>query len=79
MFLQHYANEEWHCYRQKACRKKEMDFLAAYIKSVNQQVNKQEDIKLLEKAQKHGIYIHDITCKDAQLHVYSWQNTHVKL
>ena len=31
----------------KACRKKEMDFLAAYIKSVNQQVNEQEDIKLL--------------------------------
>lgn len=52
MFLQHYADEEWHPYRQKACRKKEMDFLAAYIKSVNQQVNKQEDIKLLEKAPK---------------------------
>lgn len=49
MFLQHYADEKWHRYRQKACRKKEMDFLAAYIKSVNQQVNKQEDIKLLEK------------------------------
>ena len=49
MFLQHYADEEWHRYRQKACRKKEMDFLAAYIKSVNQQVNEQEDIKLLEK------------------------------
>lgn len=49
MFLQHYADEEWHRYQQKAYRKKEMDFLAAYIKSVNQQVNKQEDIKLLEK------------------------------
>ena len=49
MFLQHYADEEWHRYRQKACRKKEMDFLVAYIKSVNQQVNEQEDIKLLEK------------------------------
>ena len=49
MFLQHYADEEWHCYRQKACRKKKMDFLAAHIKSVNQQVNEQEDIKLLEK------------------------------
>ena len=52
MFLQHYANEERHCYRQKACRKKEMDFLATHIKSVNQQVNEQEDIKLLEKAPK---------------------------
>lgn len=41
MFLQHYADEEWHPYRQKACRKKEMDFYAAYIKSVNQQVNEQ--------------------------------------
>lgn len=49
MFLQHYADEEWHRYQQKACRKKEMDFLAAYIKSVNQQVNEQEEIKLLEK------------------------------
>ena len=49
MFLQHYADEEWHRYRQKACRKKEMGFLAAYIKSVNQQVNEQQDIKLLEK------------------------------
>lgn len=49
MFLQHYTDEEWHPYRQKACRKKEMDFLAAYIKSVIQQVNEQEDIKLLEK------------------------------
>lgn len=29
-----------------------MDFLAAYIKSVNQQVNEQEDIKLLGKAPK---------------------------
>lgn len=52
MFLQHYADEEWHRYQQKACRKKEMDFQAAYIKSVNQQVNEQEDIKLLEKAAK---------------------------
>lgn len=52
MFLQHYADEEWHRYQQKAYRKKEMDFPAAYIKSVNQQVNKQEDIKLLEKAAK---------------------------
>lgn len=52
MFLQHYADEEWHCYRQKACRKKEMDFLAAHIKSVNQQVNEQEEIKLLEKVPK---------------------------
>lgn len=52
MFLQHYADGEWHCYRQKACREKEMDFLVAYIKSVNQQVNEQEDIKLLEKVPK---------------------------
>lgn len=52
MFLQHYADEEWHCCRQKAYRKKEMDFLAAYIKSVNQQVNEKQDIKLLEKAPK---------------------------
>ena len=52
MFLQHYANEERHCYRQKACRKKEMDFLAVYIKPVNQQVNEQEDIKLQEKVRK---------------------------
>lgn len=49
MFLQHYADEEWLPYRQKACRKKEMDFYAACIKSVNQQVNEQEDINLLEK------------------------------
>lgn len=47
MFLQHYANEEWHRYQQKACRKKEMGFYAAYITSVNQQVNEQQDIKLL--------------------------------
>ena len=49
MFLQHYADEEWHCYRQKACRKEEMGFYVADIKTVNQQVNEQEDIKLLEK------------------------------
>lgn len=49
MFLQHNADEEWHCYRQKACRKKEMGFYAAYIKTINQQVNEQQDIKLLEK------------------------------
>lgn len=41
MFLQHYADEEWHRYRQKACRKKEMDFQAAHIKAINQQVNEQ--------------------------------------
>ena len=52
MFLQHYADEEWHRYRQKACRKKEMDFLAAYIKTVNQQGHEQEEIKLLEKVPK---------------------------
>lgn len=52
MFLQHYADEEWHCYRQKACRKKEIDFQAAYIKAVNQVVNKQQYIKILEKAPK---------------------------
>ena len=57
MFLQHYANEERHCYRQKACRKKEMDFLATHIKSVNQQVNEQEDIKLLEKVPKTWHFI----------------------
>ena len=49
MFLQHYADEEWHCYRQKACRKKEMDFLAACIRAVNQQVNEQQYIKILKK------------------------------
>ena len=79
MFLQHYADEEWHPYRQKACRKKEMDFLATYIKSVNQQVKEQEDKNYWKKYPKYGIYIYDITCKDAQLHVYSWQNIHVKL
>ena len=52
MFLQHYADEEWHCFCRKACRKKEMGFYAAYIKSVNQQVNEKQDIKLLEKAPK---------------------------
>ena len=52
MFLQHNADEEWHPYRQKACRKKEMDFLAAYIKPVNQQVNEQQYIKILKKTPK---------------------------
>lgn len=49
MFLYQYIDKEWLPFRRKACRKKEMDFLAADIKTVNQQVNEQEDIKLLEK------------------------------
>lgn len=50
--LYHYIDEEWHPYRQKACRKEEMGFNKADIKSVNQQVNEQQYIKILHKVPK---------------------------
>ena len=69
MFLYHYIDEEWLPFRRKACWKKEMGFYIADIKAVNQQVNKQQYKKYWIKYPKHGIYICDITCKDAQLNV----------
>lgn len=52
MFLYHYIDEEWHRFRRKACWKKEMGFYIADIKSVNQQVNEQQYIKILDKVPK---------------------------
>ena len=52
MFFYQYIDKEWLPFRRKACRKKEMGFYVADIKAVNQQVNEQEDIKLLEKVPK---------------------------
>ena len=49
MFLYQYIDKEWLPFHRKACRKKEMGLYVADIKTVNQQVNEQEDIKLLEK------------------------------
>lgn len=52
MFLYQYIDEEWHRFCRKACRKKEMGFYVADIKTVNQQVNEQQYIKILDKVPK---------------------------
>lgn len=52
MFLYQYIDEEWHRFRRKTYRKKEMGFYVADIKTVNQQVNEQQYIKILDKVPK---------------------------
>ena len=52
MFLYQYIDKEWLPFRRKACRKKEMGFYVADIKTVNQQVNEQQYIKTMENTPK---------------------------
>lgn len=52
MFLYQYIDNEWLPFRRIACRKKEMGLYVADIKTVNQQVNEQQYIKILDKVPK---------------------------
>lgn len=52
MFLYHYIDEEWHRFRRKTYRKKEMGFYVADIKTVNQQVSMPQYIKTMENTPK---------------------------
>ena len=52
MFLYQYIDKEWLPFRRKACRKKEMGFNKADIKSVNQEVSMPQYIKTMENVPK---------------------------